>query len=345
MTPSIPTANPDADPKDKAAFYSLLEETVRAVIDPSLPLAANLANLSSVIYFALVDPPHNRKINWAGFYLTEIKDGKPPRLVLGPFQGRVACTIIPFGKGVCGTAAGEKRTVVVQDVHDFPGHIACDSASESEIVVPIVVNGQVVGVLDIDCLEKGGFNDDDKAGMESVKTQGKGGNPSSPAASLPEASAPVETGLEKETPHSMPGGIIPALSVFVFIPILWAAAMLMAFQVHQRGLISLYVIPYLRNELGILPSQIPLLCVFVAGLHAHVFTPYLSTVLKAASSSGYDNRRLHTAPTQADVVVCGGGLLGVSTAYHIAKNAKRPLKVVVIEKDEMLMLTSSKSTG
>ena len=99
----------------------------------------NLANASALLFEKL------ENINWAGFYT--VKDGK---LVLGPFQGKVACTIIPFGKGVCGTAASEDRTQVVPDVHQFKGHIACDRASNSEIVVPIHRKGEVFGVLDID---------------------------------------------------------------------------------------------------------------------------------------------------------------------------------------------------
>ncbi|KAJ3153377.1 hypothetical protein HK101_001730, partial [Irineochytrium annulatum] len=167
MTPPLPTTSADADPKDKRGFYSNLEDVVKAVIDPSLPLTSNLANLSSVIHHALIDPPYSRRINWTGFYLHD-GTSKSARLVLGPFQGRVACTIIPFGKGVCGTAASSKASQLVEDVHSFPGHIACDSASESEVVVPIVVEGECVGVLDIDCLDKGGFDEDDKVGMEGV---------------------------------------------------------------------------------------------------------------------------------------------------------------------------------
>ncbi|KAI8850887.1 GAF domain-like protein [Chytridium lagenaria] len=159
MSPTVPAANPNADPNDKAAFYKDLVATVKAVIDPSLPLHSNLANISAVIFYALVDPPFSRKINWAGFYLTDnatvnLDNNKPPRMILGPFQGRVACTMIPFGKGVCGTAAKEKRTVVVED---------------SEIVVPIVLkDGTVAGVLDIDCLVKKGFDEEDRVGMDAV---------------------------------------------------------------------------------------------------------------------------------------------------------------------------------
>ncbi|CAO3608441.1 unnamed protein product [Cunninghamella echinulata] len=90
------------------------------------------------------------------------------QLILGPFQGKVACTEIPFGKGVCGTAASTRETQLIRDVHEFPGHIACDSASNSEIVVPLVVNDKLIGVLDIDCQEKEGFDEKDKVGLENV---------------------------------------------------------------------------------------------------------------------------------------------------------------------------------
>ncbi|KAJ3207606.1 hypothetical protein HDU83_001045 [Entophlyctis luteolus] len=158
---------------DKQAFYATIVEQTRALIDITLPITSNLANISSLLYFALNDPPVSRKINWCGFYLTspDSVNTEHPIMVLGPFQGRLACTVIPFGKGVCGTAAQERRSVLVRDVHSFPGHIACDSASESELVVPIIVNGSVIGVLDIDCLEKDGFNDEDTKGLESVVSE------------------------------------------------------------------------------------------------------------------------------------------------------------------------------
>lgn len=116
---------------------------------------ANLANASALLW------QHLEKINWAGFYLME--DGK---LVLGPFQGKTACIMIPVGKGVCGTAVAENATQLVVDVHQFPGHIACDSASNSEIVVPIHVRGEIVGVLDIDSPEFGRFTEEDREGLE-----------------------------------------------------------------------------------------------------------------------------------------------------------------------------------
>ncbi|MBR6348343.1 MAG: GAF domain-containing protein [Spirochaetales bacterium] len=116
----------------------------------------NLANASALLNEKLSG------INWVGFYT--MKNGQ---LVLGPFQGKVACTIIPLGKGVCGNAAAQDRTLVVPDVHAFPGHIACDSASNSEIVVPMHRNGEVFGVLDIDSPLSGRFTEKDREGLEA----------------------------------------------------------------------------------------------------------------------------------------------------------------------------------
>ena len=118
---------------------------------------ANLANAAALLWQELED------LNWAGFYLSE-----GDRLVLGPFQGKPACIEIPVGKGVCGTAVQEGRTRLVPDVHLFPGHIACDSASNSEIVVPLRVKGEIVGVLDIDSPWPGRFTEEDQRGLESV---------------------------------------------------------------------------------------------------------------------------------------------------------------------------------
>ena len=120
-------------------------------------IIANLANTSAAIWQEM------ENINWAGFYVME--DNK---LVLGPFQGKPACIEIPVGRGVCGTAAAEKKTQLVYDVHAFPGHIACDCASNSEIVVPIMKNGQVWGVLDIDSPLVGRFTEEDKVGLEAL---------------------------------------------------------------------------------------------------------------------------------------------------------------------------------
>ena len=118
---------------------------------------ANLANASALLWQHLPD------INWAGFY--KMEDGK---LVLGPFQGKPACIVIPVGRGVCGTALAENATLLVYDVHEFPGHIACDSASNSEIVLPIHVRGEIWGVLDIDSPDIGRFTQADKEGLIRV---------------------------------------------------------------------------------------------------------------------------------------------------------------------------------
>ena len=115
------------------------------------------ANLSALIYDSL------ENLNWAGFYL--MREGE---LQLGPFQGKVACTRIPVGKGVCGTAVAKNEIIRVEDVHLFPGHIACDSASESEIVIPIHKNGKVVGVLDLDSPLKNRFTEEDEAGLKRI---------------------------------------------------------------------------------------------------------------------------------------------------------------------------------
>ena len=116
-----------------------------------------LSNLSALVYETLPG------LNWAGFYLV-----RKERLVLGPFQGKVACIHIGMGKGVCGTAAAEDRTVRVGNVHEFPGHIACDSASNAEIVIPLRKAGQVVGVLDLDSPELSRFSEEDQAGLERL---------------------------------------------------------------------------------------------------------------------------------------------------------------------------------
>lgn len=135
--------------------YRLLNDQLKAVTDGVEYPIANLANAAALLWDALPE------INWAGFYLLE-----GDKLVLGPFQGRVACVEIPVGRGVCGTAAAADRTQLVPDVHAFPGHIACDSASNSEIVVPLRKNGKVIGVLDIDSPKYNRFTEDDRAGIE-----------------------------------------------------------------------------------------------------------------------------------------------------------------------------------
>ena len=116
-----------------------------------------LSNMSALIFYSLPD------VSWAGFYL--VKDGK---LILGPFQGKIACTEIKFGKGVCGITVEKKETIIVKDVHKFPGHIACDSESNSEIVVPIFKNGELYGVLDLDSKKLERFDEKDKELLESL---------------------------------------------------------------------------------------------------------------------------------------------------------------------------------
>ena len=137
--------------------YDLLTKQARAIIEDVPHRIANLANLAALIWHSLDD------INWAGFYLRE-----GDRLILGPFQGNVACVEIPFGKGVCGTAVAEDATQLVPDVHLFKGHIACDSASRSEIVVPIHRDGTVIGVLDIDSPSPDRFTQEDRVGLEQL---------------------------------------------------------------------------------------------------------------------------------------------------------------------------------
>ena len=137
--------------------YQTLCEKLSALMEGVPHRVANLANASALLYAELED------LNWAGFYFLE--GGK---LVLGPFQGKPACIEIEVGKGVCGTAVQEERTQLVPDVHLFPGHIACDSASNSEIVVPLQVKGCVVGVLDIDSPWPGRFTTEDQAGLEAA---------------------------------------------------------------------------------------------------------------------------------------------------------------------------------
>ena len=137
--------------------YPLLMEQLTALIRGVPHPIANLANAAALLWESLED------INWAGFYLRE-----GDMLVLGPFQGRPACIEIPWGKGVCGTAAAENKTQLVPDVHAFPGHIACDSASKSEIVVPLRrPDGTVAGVLDIDSPVLGRFTEADRQGLEA----------------------------------------------------------------------------------------------------------------------------------------------------------------------------------
>jgi GAF domain-containing protein len=137
--------------------YNLIVKQIASLISGESDLIANLANISAVLFNNLDD------VNWAGFYLF-----KENQLVLGPFQGQAACIRIPMNKGVCGTAAFKKEAVLVDNVHEFTGHIACDAASNSEIVIPIVVAGNLIGVLDIDSPKYARFSQDDLTALVAI---------------------------------------------------------------------------------------------------------------------------------------------------------------------------------
>lgn len=137
--------------------YRLLVSQLKSLLNKNENIISNLSNCTAAIK-EVVD-----KVSWIGFYLF---DGK--HLYLGPFQGKVACTIIDIGKGVCGTSARRKETIIVPDVDKFPGHIACDSGSKSEIVIPIIKNNSLIGVLDLDSYEYNSFNELDKKYLEEI---------------------------------------------------------------------------------------------------------------------------------------------------------------------------------
>lgn len=139
--------------------FESLEKELLSLIEGEINLIANLANISSSIYHAYPG------LNWCGFYLWSKEDEE---LVLGPFQGRPACIRIKPGKGVCGTSFVKRETIRVEDVHEFPGHIACDSASESELVVPMIRNGVVMGVLDLDAPVKSRFSEEDARAFTGI---------------------------------------------------------------------------------------------------------------------------------------------------------------------------------
>ena len=148
---------PGADPADKPAFYSELAVQAQALLHGERDRIANAANLAALIWMSLPD------LNWAGFYF---HDGH--ELVVGPFQGKPACVRIALGNGVCGTAAATRRTQIVADVNAFAGHIACDAASQSEIVVPLVRGDELLGVLDLDSPKLARFDAQDREGLEAL---------------------------------------------------------------------------------------------------------------------------------------------------------------------------------
>ena len=141
----------------KATLYRDLAAQLASLIEGEPDRVANAANMAALLYHGLPD------LNWAGFYFTQGDE-----LVLGPFQGQTACVRIAWGKGVCGTAAARGASVLVPDVHDFPGHIACDPVSLSELVVPLIEDGRIIGVLDLDSPQLARFDDADRVGCEHL---------------------------------------------------------------------------------------------------------------------------------------------------------------------------------
>lgn len=142
---------------NRSSLYQEIQAQASSLMDGETDAVALMANLSALLYGALKD------VNWVGFYLL-----KGDQLVLGPFQGKPACYRIPLNRGVCGAAAREERTVLVADVHQFENHIACDTASNSEIVVPVMLNGKLFAVLDVDSPRLARFNGDDQVGLEQI---------------------------------------------------------------------------------------------------------------------------------------------------------------------------------
>jgi len=142
---------------EKTELYRQLKQQIEAIIGEEKDSVANMANISALLFEAL------EQVNWVGFYRVIDKE-----LVLGPFQGKVACIRIPIGKGVCGTAVAENCTQRIADVHQFSGHIACDAASNAEIVIPVLFQGEVVAVLDIDSTAFNRFDDVDQQGLEAI---------------------------------------------------------------------------------------------------------------------------------------------------------------------------------
>jgi GAF domain-containing protein len=141
----------------KHTDYQDLQLQAKGLLSDESNIIANMANLSALVFNRL------ENVNWVGFYLLE-----NDTLVLGPFQGQPACVRIPVGKGVCGTAVAEQQVQLVDDVHEFPGHIACDAASNSEIVLPVFCNGEIIGVFDLDSPITHRFDQDDKDGLQAL---------------------------------------------------------------------------------------------------------------------------------------------------------------------------------
>ena len=147
----------------KPAFYGDLSRQLSGLLDGERDAVANAANMAALMFHAMPD------LNWAGFYfLRADRPGGGAGLVVGPFQGQPACVRIPVGRGVCGSAVERRQSILVEDVHAFPGHIACDAASRSELVVPLMAGGAILGVLDLDSPLPARFDADDQAGVEHL---------------------------------------------------------------------------------------------------------------------------------------------------------------------------------
>ena len=151
------TVNQECQEHGKPLFYIDLAQSLRNLLGEERDPIANMANMASLLYFSLPS------INWSGFY---IYDGQ--ELVLGPFHGKPACVRIQMGKGVCGTSAFKRETLMIENVHEFPGHIACDADSKSEIVIPLIKDDIIIGVLDIDSPIYARFDEDDKHGLQQL---------------------------------------------------------------------------------------------------------------------------------------------------------------------------------
>jgi GAF domain-containing protein len=148
----------EIDHSNKPLFYKELAGQLQALLEGETDVIANAANTAALLFQMLPD------INWAGFYFLYSQD----ELVLGPFQGKPACVRIAVGRGVCGTAVEREESILVEDVHTFPGHIACDAASRSELVVPLSYDGRILGVIDLDSPTPGRFDAADQAGVEAI---------------------------------------------------------------------------------------------------------------------------------------------------------------------------------
>ncbi|GFF59074.1 free methionine-R-sulfoxide reductase [Aspergillus lentulus] len=163
----------------KAEVYAQVLEQAKGLVTGQRNWVSNFSNIASLLWHAYAALPSPSSVNWAGFYIRQDKfpslgsqntpsDNNSSILLLGPFQGRPACQEIRFGRGVCGSAAEKRETVIVPDVLSFPGHIACDASSRSEIVVPILVGGETVAIIDVDCTEPAGFDEEDKKWLEEL---------------------------------------------------------------------------------------------------------------------------------------------------------------------------------